>query len=219
MNKLQICQEVNTLSGVQGSINAVENVSGYQATIVTMVDRAYRDIQNHRANWKFMRLTTTMNLSDTVNYYDESTMAKPDELIYDLKNLTYILYDEWIHQDEPPADIPYEYTLVPGSYVGQTFDRIETNPLDAMYNVDLYYYRKLHTMPTSTDVPVIPEEFHSVIVYKALITLGMYLGQGSIVALYTPEYNIEMGQMMRSQVPNEPLFYKPFVPMSLWYNR
>jgi hypothetical protein len=201
MNKLEIVNKVNTLAGTQGSVDNVSSTSGYQTTLVAMVDLAYLSIQTHREDWKFLyeEVVPLVEVpADPVNdlpSYSNIDISETYRILYEKEPLREYSYDKWLTMDQPAANEPSQYTKHPDG-------TIIFNPFDTNYYVTLQYFKVPDTIVTNSDIPVLPTKYHMLIVYKALIHLGEYLFNQSLINANTTLYSIELGRMMRSQVGN-----------------
>lgn len=206
MNKLQLAQMVNTLAATQGEVDNAETATGYQAALVLMVDKAYKDIQTYRKYWNFMRTTMNALMTDTENTITNADIREVLAVRYDYNRVTQYNYDsEFLLKDQSV------FLGKPTRYYVNPFDRtIILNPLDADYRVDIDYWRIPNIMPTNSSIPIIPVEHHYVIVYKALMNLGSYLGNDDLIGDYSTHYDYEMGELMRSQLPQEIIVTEPF---------
>ena len=204
MNKLQIAQLINTLAGTQGTVDTTEGTSGYQATLVEFLDQAYNDIQIFRESWKFMQGTVDIPLNIALNTFSSDDIAKGTRIIYDKRVLKEIPYEVWVLRDHP-ANKPVEWTVNPYT------DELEFNTLDGTYIVTLQYQKVPDELTSNLDTPLLPKRFHGIIAYKALIGLGSYLGNYDLITKYSNKYSIELGALMRSQVPVKFLTTKPLV--------
>lgn len=194
MNRLKIAQLINTLAGTQGTVDTTVGVSGYQTALIEFMDSGYNDIQIYRDSWKFLQGTVDIPLNITVNTYSNDDVAKVTRIIYNKRVLKEILYEDWVLQDHKEGK-PVEFTTNPYT------DEIEFNPLNDTYIVALQYQKVPDVMTTNSDIPIIPERFQRIIAYKALIGLGSYLGNYDLITKYSNKYSIELGALMRSQVP------------------
>lgn len=202
MNKLEIAQKVNTLAGTQGDVDSVEAPLGYQQVLVQMVDQAYADIQRYRKDWKFMRVKAQAALSDTLFTITNTEIQTVDRVIYDDRVLREISDERWVLMSFNATE-PKVYT------VDDTTRIITLNDLDTNYIVDYWYYRIPHEMTLNVDEPILPEEFHDAIVYKALIDLGSFLGNYDLVTYYGTKYSMILGDMMRSELAQKRLKHTP----------
>lgn len=205
MNRLTIAQTVNTLAGTQGTVDSTTSPVGYQSVLINMVDRAYNDIQIMRKDWKFMRGTVNILVNETdSSYSNPSEIAEVERVIYDKDPLRFIHYDTAILRDYTPGKPTY-YTVNPLD------NTITINDLDTSYTCTVQYYRTPDVMTANTSIPIIPAQYHSVIVYKTLIDLGAYLGNYDLITNYGNKYSIEIGHLMRSQLPKKVLKPRPLV--------
>ncbi len=206
MNKLQIIQKINELSGVQGSIDSAESTVGYQTTAVLMLDKAYKDIQTFREDWDFMRTTTELNLSTVVNTLTDVDIKEVLMIRYEYSRMKQYNYDtEYLLKDQEP------FTGKPTRFYVNPYNRmIIFNPLDADYTVDIDYYRAPDVMTMNESIPIIPAEHHYALVYKALMNIGSFFGNGDLINEYSVHYSIEMGQLMRNQLPQLVIVTEPF---------
>ncbi len=196
MNKLEIARLINTLAGTQGTIDTTEGTSGYQVALVGFLDQAYSDIQLYRNNWKFMRRTAEIPLNrvDPLYTYSNDDIDTVSRIYLNYRVLKYIDYDLWVLKEHQEAQ-PTEYT------VNSFTDEIEFNPLDSTYIVTMDYQKVPDVLSSNSAVPILPTRFHSLIAYKALTGLGSYLGNPDLITKYTLKYSMELGSLMRSQVP------------------
>lgn len=210
MNKLTISQQVNTLAGLQGTIDSVTSTSGYQAVLITMVDKAYSDIQTYRDDWMFMRKSVQAPLSTTLNTFSDTDIDTIRYILYDKNKLVEWDHDRWLITDHTGPDKPHQYTF------NHEEVEYEFNVLDADYLADVYYIRVPDVMTLGSSTPIIPEQYQSLIVYKSLIDLGSYLGNYDLVQNYSLAYSVEMGQMMRAQIPQKTVTTPPLVYGRSW---
>ena len=71
MNFLEICQQVDRMSGVQGMIQTVTGVTGAQEVIVGAVKDSFIDLQQERMTWEFMRRMATFQTKIGKESYSE----------------------------------------------------------------------------------------------------------------------------------------------------
>ena len=199
---LQICQTVDTLSGVQGSISDTQSTLGLQTVIVTSVQEAWLFIQNYRKTWSFMKDSTYFNTVPGQEVYTPAEVfinSNPDFLgVY--------LEEGMFHENRL---IPYveaaDYPFIDNTDEGQLFwwtDVPSNNYLklslpDDVYRIDVYYSRNPQILTLPTDVPNLPERFHQLITYKALELFGNHLGNFELEAKSAQTVDVLMGALMR----------------------
>ena len=212
MNKLRIAKDVNALGGAQGTVTTTEGVSGYQEVLVLFIDKGYTQIQEHRNNWKFMRKMAQTPLNSTTNTYVNADIAKVEKIIYNQTKLKFVPYADWILRDHATG-APAEYTI------SDIDSSVIFNPLDATYLTDLYYWSVPDVMTLNSSIPVLPIQYHDLLVFKGLMGLGTYLGNYDLVNEYSEKYDIMMGQMMRTECPQIELKAEPFATGSNYHRR
>lgn len=212
MNRLEIAKAVNGLGGTQGVVTTTEGVTGYQALLIQFVDKGYREIQVYRKNWNFMRRLLQAPLSTVLNSYSNADIALVEKVVYDLTELKRIDYDQWILRTHPVGP-PSEYTIsdLDGSII--------FNDLDALYNVDVYYWSVPDNMTLNVDIPILPVKYHDILVYKGCMGLGTYLGNYDLLNENQELYDIAMGQMLRTECPEMHLKAAPFVTGNNYHRR
>lgn len=193
MNLLQLVNEVERESGTVSQsqrLTTVVGASGRQEKIVQWVVQAWQDIQGERRDWTFRRkqfsgaLTigqagyTAAELGITdfggwdrdlmnetgVSLYD-STIGRSDEV-----RIALIPWPRWVET----YDIGSPENMRPiVCSIGYDNKLYFGNPPDAAYVARGWYHRSLQTLSANTDEPIIEEDYHSAIVWRAL----MYLAQ------------------------------------------
>ena len=209
MTYLEICQTVRILAGAQGTgpISVEDgDTSGYETNLVRFVDTTYIDIQNARNNFKFLRASDTWNTTADLSTYTilhipidiktiESIRVQKDSK---WKYLVELDYDEAEYRfvNTLDSDEPVYFSREPGT------GDIKMYPTpDNVYPVHLEYYRKPETMGLNEDVPMLPEEFHLAIVYKAADRFASFLGSPEIDEEYREAYRVMFQRLCSRQVP------------------
>ena len=200
MNFLQIAQEVSQIVGLQGTIQSVSTVTGYQAVVVKYVQNAYHDIQSYRDEWKYLRTSTDISLvqGDT-SAAPQSDLSKWDmrHIYYDSKPLRVVSYDYYI-QSEQSSSSQGEPSLVA---LEPTTRYLYFNPSDSSYTVTAYYWTTPEALSANTDEPSIPAEFHKLIVYRATADFASFIGNGNLYQTYNAKANTLMGKLLRLHNP------------------
>jgi len=209
MDFLTICQDVNSLVGLQGTISTVVGASGYQAKLIKTVVKCWEDIQNYRKSWLFNQSTKDFNTvvgqaEYTIENIFGTGVASP------IRSLTGIIRND--NQDVLVRMTKIEYDLTDLSNEGQTkvsrfamddvTQSIWVQPPSEVISLKLYYYNNLQTLTLSTDEPICPSEFHNCIVYKAASEVALFFGSGDIYSLMDQKYKYELGSLLRSQNPS-----------------
>lgn len=189
MNFLELCQTVaresGTIAGLP-SFTTVSNASGRLAKLVGWTSDAWRDIQNERTDWTFLRHSFEKALTIDAMVYTGGGLALDPSVaawLQDNKKLrTMSLYDPAIGQSDESELSYFDWTVWRQRYDRGTHDagrpqywaRSPRGELclgpkpDKAYLLRGEYRRTPQILSADADVPICPEQFHGVIVGEAL---------------------------------------------------
>lgn len=205
---LAICQEVSDIVGLQGTIQSVSTVSGYQSTLVQYVKNAYEDIQSYRDEWRFLRTFVNINLTagDT-SYTPISNIEKWDmtHIYYDNSPLTIVSYDYYIESEQLTAS-QSSPSLVAQDYSNKN---LHFNPADSSYTITAYYWSIPETLSNNTDIPSIPVEYHKLIIYRAATDFAAFIGNGNLYQAYNAKASTLTGKLLRNYNPGKRILPRP----------
>lgn len=212
MTFLEIVRRVNAITGFQGEIKSVD-ATGYQEVLITAVKDAYEDIQRYRSDWEFMKTSRQISVSDAKEEYtltelwagDTVDLANYRFIVYDYKPLTFIPYEDFVLIDysQYTGGKPNEFTVDPDS------KNLIISPVDTNYTMTLHYTRTLDVLSSNTQVPLIPINFHQLIVYMAVMTVSTYLGNPTLYDTYSVKTSITLGQLLRDSNPAKVIRKRP----------
>lgn len=194
MTYLELCQKFATRSGVIGTApSAVTGQSGRQAKCVDWIAHAWELIQQlHQSDWKFLHGEWSGSLADGDDTYAASdlniasrfgewkidrpndrgglyrptTLYDPDIGVSDEGELIFIPYDAWRERYDRGSQTegrPVHYTIAPD----QTL-RFGPTP-DQIYTVSGEYLKAPQTLAANGDEPDMPDQYHSIIINRAII--------------------------------------------------
>jgi len=198
---LELCQSVRQQAGLSGSgPSSVAAQIGMDAKIVDWVNAAWYDIQSLHPNWRWM-----WKNDGAIN-----TVASQRE--YDLAGLGFDI--NYIIRETPkrrPVGVPgsemwmqwYEYDdfrqtflfgpLRYGIPIATTVTPAGNMLLDPIpndiYEVFFEYHKKPALLVANNDTPDIPEKFHRMIVYKALMYYAAHDDALGVYQAAEKEYN------------------------------
>lgn len=185
MNFLQLAQRVRQeaggIAGSDATPASVTNQVGQLAKVVNWTNDAWRDLQLSKTDWLWKRKQFSMPLTANVNDYAASVAGITDLGEWDhesmriyrtaagladeayLSRMEYAVWrDVWDFGVKTPSR-PNVVTVKPDFHLG--FGPV---PDDA-YTVRGEYLQSTQSMVINTDEPTgLPEEFHMLIVYRAL---------------------------------------------------
>ena len=193
--------------------------SGEMAELVTWIQAAYQDIQNLRPNWRFMRSEFTFPMIAGVNTYlptavsldDLATWIADDLRAYllpgDESGLTYETWDDFRAVRDigtVPSGRPTHFSVKPNNAV------IFWPTPDDAYTCKGEYVIVPDELSSNTDAPIIPVQYHMLIVWRALINYGAALAADEKYNHGLNEYKRLIRAMEATQLPYEPM-WEPLV--------
>ena len=220
---LELAQKVAEKSGTvtDGQPTTVEDLTGRLKKVVDMTAEAWRDIQRSRNEWLWMRMDFSGNTSSGIAEYAPASFAVSDLARWVSGNNAIYLSDTSIgFEDEGPLRMidwdvfvrrykrgthdnsrPTEYAIAPNR-------RINFGPTpDKDYTIRGEYYKTIQTLAVSADIPEMPEDFHDLIVWRALILLT---GHDEAVWHHSDvgvEFLIGLSRLEQDQLPEVRLSY------------
>jgi len=216
MNFLQLCQKTQQYSGIQGFIASTTNLvpGSQEALLVETVRSAWVEIQNFRKDFKFLRDEVTLGLLVSQQEYSEEDIFgttgkvsswKTDRFLYKSSPLRYIPYDRWVlrSSQDTPAE-PGVFTIRPGT------TNLIFNAVDTEYDVVLQYYKTPQILSVNNDVPLLPVQFHYLIIFGAVLETASFLGDLITYQRFATKYSQLLGQLLRSEVPSRRVNITPF---------
>jgi len=211
---LELVQDLHAEVGAAGvAPTTVVNQTGEAKRLVNWIKRADQQVKRLYENWKFLRAEYSQATTATVN-----TLAKPAALkFWDVsseKNTFKCLYngdtdkslidvvefddvkDEILDTDSGPPD---RIIIMPDNSL-----LIEPTP-DAAHTIyaDYYVTAESTILANNSDVSVIPEEFHDVILARAMIFYANYENAPEIKTQGTELYTEVLARLENSQLPNK----------------
>jgi hypothetical protein len=216
MNKLQLVQRLGIEGGVSGSIATTVGATGEWLRLVTWIDQAWQDVQRANRQWKWMRGTVTFNATQSVNEYAPASAPMSLTNFAEWHRQTFRIYKGTSDDEEFLND--YAYEVFRNTFIYGTTRSTEGYPIaitvsptkslivaltpdDTDYFITGDYFTTPSVMTLDADEPDMPERFHIMIVYKALIRYGMYESASEVVQYATAEYDKLFDELEESQAP------------------
>ncbi len=182
MNYLELCQRVRQESGISGTgPTTVIGQQGQLGKIIEWVRAAWYEVQNLREDWGFMFTEATFPTLVNRDKYeiDTSDIRLIDQLkIYDLiagrideTRLPFKEFKEFRNLFSVGLGSPGR----PSFFTQQPDGTLVLAPTPIeIYTITIDYYRAPQRLLTNSDTPYIPEWFHDIIVYKALMMFSAH---------------------------------------------
>jgi hypothetical protein len=208
MNFLQLVQALHAECGASGTApQTVISQRGEAQRFVNWILRADRRIQKMWVNWKFLRREFSQPTTE-----DEPSMPAPDDFgAWDLK--TFRITEEGTTEPTPIEAVEYEKVKreIPQTESGFPFRvvimpdnslRIDPPP-DGAHQIEADYWAKHTPMSGNTSESAIPEDFHDVILGKAMTYYGRYENAPEMLEAGQELLDDTLPRLENKELPNE----------------
>lgn len=206
MNYLQlinaVLREVNEVE-----LTAIASARGIQTSVSDFINKAQRDIINSEVEWPFTVVAGTITTvagqaeytkpanSKTIDF-DSFTVQESASTAE--KILKFVSFNEYLERLNESDTNPNASAQALPQYVYFTPDEnigLSPVPDASTYTVRYYYYATHTDMTAATDVPVIPERFHDVIVNRARYYTHMLRSDTQFSQLALRDYDAGLNRM------------------------
>lgn len=219
MNRLELAQTLRSDAGISGSDDTTVDPVGEWADVIRWIDRAWKDIQLRNAGtWNWMRKSVQFNtianqstyapadapmsLTDFgkwVNYtfrvYQGGEVGNQLDLVhwqsYELFRNSYLI-GSLVTEASRPNDV----VIAPDKSI-----ILYPVPSDATFTVTADYYSKPQVLVLDTDEPEMPEEFHELILYRALMFASQVEGAVDNYSIGEKEFKAMYNRLALDQLP------------------
>jgi len=202
--------------GVSGSgPTSTINQTGDNARLVEWIASAYQDIQNLHVNWNFLRADFTFNTVAAQQTYTPAQAGASDIGEWERDSMRCYLTSSGVGGETNIPLLPWaafrEVYLI-GSQrltsgrpivVGRKPDRslmLWPTP-EAVYTLNGEYYRAPDIMVGDGDTPLFPQQWHMIIVWRALVFYGHNQASPESYAHGQAEYKRLLAAMGRTELP------------------
>ena len=201
MTFLEMCEKLRQECGIAGTISSVSDQAGMHGRLIGYIQKANREIQLRKANWKFLWNEWSQALSgvtggevappDGLGMFDQASFwvdAGTDDA-FPLKWIDHKKWrDEYRHQ-YTDTDQPVFVTIKPNGRVA-----ILPSPSADYTSKTLTadYWRAPVELVSNAQVSLIPEQFHQIVVAQA--------------KMYWAEYSHDTGRYNSAFVEHERLY-------------
>ena len=212
MNFLELVNEVNVLSGIQGSISDPASTVGIQSVIVDCTRNAWIAIQTYRKDWLFMaRQNEFTTVIGQHNYTPDEVFATLGYNDLGFYHRNTISYDKRYLREIPLLKAPLvDFTYKPGPpqyfFIVPYDNSIAINVPDDAYTIKFWYSKTAQLLQNTTDIPLFPERYHRLIIYKGLEFLSTYMGNPELRGQYSGEFAVMIGELMREYIPERRVY-------------
>ena len=216
MDYLALCKQVHNICQIDGdTIVSVDNQTGMNARVVEWVDRAYRDIQRYRTDWRFRQALANVNvvagqweipdLITTMVHMDPTTATATynGTIVERLQPIDYdLFYNRFQSQARTNGNPRY-------ISVGHDFD-IYIDPIPTVALVLKFWYTKaIESLVNNTDIPIIRDEYQDTIIWKAVLYYAQEQETNNIYQTAQINYKENLNRMELDLRPKTSIRFTP----------
>jgi len=216
MSFLAICKRLRSEAGLSGTGPAsVENQTGVSEKIVEWIQTADTYIQNLYANWEFLQDDFSFPTVVGQQVYTPTEAGEPtlanwkfsdpyDVRVYlaevDESTLDYI---QWVDfkssylfgSSRSDTGRPIVFTVKPDNSIV-----LYPKP-DAVYTINGEFFHKAVTMTGNTDEPQFPDQFHMILVWRALMLYAAFDAADEKYGHGQNEFKALLANLSKDQLP------------------
>lgn len=222
MNYLQLVQRLRSEVGASGNgPSSVTNQIGLPQRLVDWINTSWIEIQSLHNAWNWMRKPfaweTVAGVGDyaPANLTNTLTSSPMTDLRYWYKE-TFRAQRKSIGVQDEQWLVEWEYQVFRNTYRFnlQTNGRpvvFAQSPMakaillgqipDDVYTITGEYQCRPKSLAADTDQPDMPEEYHMLIVYKAMVHYGLYESAGEVIQRGQSEFKSMLTRLEREQLP------------------
>jgi hypothetical protein len=214
LNFIQLVKRLRQEVGASGSDSTVDNAAGEWKRLVDWVSTAWVDIQEDEAEWDFMRGSFSfstipgqqdyapdgapLNLTDFRRWMNNTFRIQQtgpgDEMF--LTQMPFDLFRD-VYKFGSYRDVeavPYAISVHPNKSL-----LLGPKPL-GVYTILGEYYKVPQVLELDSDTPNFPERYHMMIVYRAMMSCGMYEAAEEVLGRAKQEHTRMMDIMRPDQL-------------------
>lgn len=215
MNYLQLCQRLRMEVGASGSDSTVVDASGEWLRLCTWINQAWIEIQQERTDWNWMRGEVSFN-----------TIAEQAEYSYGSSPISLTNFSRWVNDsfriyldtqgDEHPLQY-MTYAEFRATYLISTYETtysypsiITVSPTDSLilalppndiYTVSGEYFKNVTELSANTDTPSMPDQYHMLIVYRAMQDYGVSEAAPEVLQKGNARYQQMFNRLVFDETP------------------
>jgi len=217
MDYLGLAVKLRNEVGDPGSDTTTLNASGTWGRLCMWIDDAWSDIQqSHENQWRFMRNGFSFDATPFVGAYTPAQAGIADFAKWRLGTVRAYLKSQGIGDEQYLSVMSYDdfrnlylYNTSRTTYsrpieVSQTPDQklIVGLAPDDVYVISGDYQRSVQSLTQDADIPTMPERFHRMIVYKAMMSYGAFEAANEVYERGKSQYLTMMSKLKINQLPS-----------------
>lgn len=217
MNKLELAQRL-AMEATRGAGPSTTTGQTYEnGRFVKWIETAYETIQNLKRSWEFLRTDFSFNTIASVQNYTKASIPLEElgswrfgcESFKCYLTSTGVAGETWL-QYYPWEDFrrlymfgsnqsiegrPIYFTIKPNKSVSLW-------PIpDAEYTISGEYFKRAQTLDEDGDEPLIPDQYHMIIVWLALMYYGQDAAAPEKFTAGQLNYKMILSQLINDQLP------------------
>lgn len=201
MNFLQLCKRLRQEVGAAGDgPAAVTGQHGEYQRLIDWVRQAWLEIQQEQHEWRFNWAEASIELDAGFREYsppadldrwDAATLRVHDRRLCETP---WTIFRERFREDSD-REWPSTITRIPNGNL-----RMDTSPAQLSW-LTFEYWRTPQELKANIDEPRLPEQYHMVIVYRAMLAYALYENAPEVATAAREGETKIMAEMMRRELP------------------
>ena len=217
MNFLQLINRARVECGVSGAaLTTAQNLTGESARFASWINAAWEDLQTAKEDWQWMLEDFTFNLATQQQIYTSadagvaSTFANWKRDSFRCSSVGQSYKDEQLmnYMDYSIFRNLYMYGNMRTTYARPVVVSITPDKNlafgaipDQAYVITAQYYTKPTALVDDTDTPIIPDRFHMLLVYRAMMYYGGFEAAAEVFGRGEAEYKRLSQRLEVDQLP------------------
>jgi hypothetical protein len=216
---LQLCQDLRREAGISGTDSmpaAVTSQTGEMKRVVEWVKKAYRDIQNLHPNWHFLSTEFSFQTISSTSTYTKNSVSLTELGSWDPTTFRAYLTATGVTDEQELRYWPNWHKFRDAYLIGASRST-SGRPTDfsikpdksivlwptpsAAYTVVGEYFKRAQELSANADEPLFPQEFHDILVWRAIVFYAAHEAAPEVYAHGKSEYNRLLRALRRDQLP------------------
>jgi hypothetical protein len=215
MNFVELVDRLRVECGVSGStLSSVQNLGGELNRLKTWIDAAWFELQVARTDWKFMRADVSFSITAGKQKYTPTEAGVPLLKIWKQDSFWIEDISRGLSDQQPLGEMQWEHfremyvrgvqtAQRPMCYTVHPDKSLWFGPLpDTTYNMTGEAWLKPSHLVADDDTPVMPEDYHMVIVYEAMKKYAGFESANDVMTRARGEGPPIRGKLEQEQLPD-----------------
>ncbi len=210
MTYLELVRRLAAEVGATGTIQTVVGAVGETARLANWINQAWLELQLSKDSWSWRAIEFEVPITAGTNVVDLKATFPRFQRLLDSElyvrigdvwsSLAFVPFKDWQDSVRTSATVtsgtPLVYTVLPSTY-------IELWPVsDRDTRLRGVYVTTPQTLVADADVPELPAEYHTILVYKAMILYAGYEAATEILSIALQGYNRMLSLLQNAELPD-----------------